>query len=74
MVKYAYQRTSKSKLDLKRTFKISMYRISLVVQWLRLCSFNAGGLGSLLGQGTKIPNTREQLSLYRCSKDPTTAK
>ena len=27
--------------------------ISLVVQWLRLLSPNAGGLGSILGQGTR---------------------
>ena len=27
---------------------------SLVVQWLRLCAPNAGGLGSILGQGTKF--------------------
>ena len=27
---------------------------SLVVQWLRLCAPNAGGPGSVLGQGTKI--------------------
>ena len=37
---------------------------SLVVQWLRLCAPNAGGLGSNPGQGTrshmsqlKIPHT-----------------
>ena len=30
-------------------------RTSLVVQWLRLCSFTAGGKGSTPGQGTKIP-------------------
>ena len=27
----------------------------LVVQWLRLCAPNAGGLGSNSGQKTKIP-------------------
>ncbi|TEA37350.1 hypothetical protein DBR06_SOUSAS1910041, partial [Sousa chinensis] len=26
---------------------------SLVVQWLRLCAPNAGGLGSIPGQGTR---------------------
>ena len=30
--------------------------ISLVVQWLRLHTFSAVGLGSIPGQGTKIPN------------------
>ena len=29
---------------------------SLVVQWLRLCAPNAGGTGSIPGQGTKIPH------------------
>ena len=30
--------------------------ISLVVQWLRLLTFTAGGAGSILGRGTKIPH------------------
>ena len=29
---------------------------SLAVQWLRLCAPNAGGMGSIPGQGTKIPH------------------
>ena len=29
---------------------------SLVVQWLRLHVPTAGGMGSILGQGTKIPH------------------
>ena len=33
--------------------KITVVRISLVVQWLRLCSPNAGGPGLILGQGTR---------------------
>ena len=32
---------------------------SLVVQWLRLCASNAGGMGLIPGQGTKIPHTRQ---------------
>ena len=28
---------------------------SLGVQWLRLCAFTAEGVGSIPGQGTKIP-------------------
>ena len=28
---------------------------SLVVPWLGLCAATAGGLGSITGQGTKIP-------------------
>ena len=34
---------------------------SLVVQWLRLCTFNAGGLGSIPGQGTRF-----HMHNYRC--------
>ena len=30
--------------------------ISLAVQWLRLCDPNAGGAGSIPGQGTKTPH------------------
>ena len=33
---------------------------SLVVQWLRLCARNAGVPGSITGQGTGIPNTKEK--------------
>ena len=29
---------------------------SLAVQWLRLCTPNTGGMGLILGQGTKIPH------------------
>ena len=29
---------------------------SLVVQWLRLCTSIAGGMGTNPGQGTKIPH------------------
>ena len=32
---------------------------SLVVQWLRLCAPNAGGTGSIPGQGTEIPHAAE---------------
>ena len=33
-----------------------------MVQWLRLCSPNAGDTGSIPGWGTKIPHLMEQLS------------
>ena len=36
--------------------------ISLVVQWLRLLSPSAGGLGSILGQGTR--SYRPQLRVH----------
>ena len=29
---------------------------SLEVQWLRVCTSNAGGMGLIPGQGTKIPH------------------
>ena len=29
---------------------------SLAVQWLRLCTYNAGGAGSIPGRGTRIPH------------------
>ena len=32
---------------------------SLVVQWLRCCTHNAGDTGSNLGQGTKIPHATQ---------------
>ena len=28
----------------------------MAVQWLRLRAFNAGGMGSIPGRGTKIPH------------------
>ena len=32
------------------------WRTSLVVQWLGICAFTAGVMGSIPGQGTKIPH------------------
>ena len=32
---------------------------SLAVQWLRLCTPNAGGMGSIPGQRTKIPHAMQ---------------
>ena len=37
-------------------FKITGWGTSLAVQWLRLCTPNAGGTGSISGRGTKIPH------------------
>ena len=31
-----------------------LFGTSLAIQWLRLCASNAGGTGSIPGQGTKI--------------------
>ena len=36
--------------------KRNVFGTSLVVLWLRLCASNAGGVGSIPGWGTKIPN------------------
>ena len=33
---------------------------SLAVQWLRLCASSAGGMGSIPGQGTKIPHATQR--------------
>ena len=33
----------------------SKLETSLVIRWLRLCTSNAGGLGSIPGQGAKLP-------------------
>ena len=43
-------------------YHLTLVRITIikkatrVVQWLRLCTSTAGGTGSVLGQGTKIPS------------------
>ena len=42
--------------------------MSLVVQWLRHCTFNAGGPGSIPGQETKIPHP--QLSTHATTAEP----
>ena len=43
---------------------------SLVVQWLRLHAPNAGGLGSISGQGTRthVPDVK---TLHAATKNPT---
>ncbi|TEA41477.1 hypothetical protein DBR06_SOUSAS27010023, partial [Sousa chinensis] len=49
---------------------------SLVVQWLRLCTPNAGGLGLISGQGTRshMPQLRVPMPqvkiLHATTKDP----
>ena len=37
-----------------RVFKEVIKGTSLVVQWLRLCTFRAGDEGSIPGQGTRV--------------------
>ena len=48
-------------------------RTSLAVQWFRICTSTAGGMGSIPGQGTKIPNatwySQKNLSLEICKNE-----
>ena len=41
--------------NIQYIFFKSMLGLPLVVQWLRLYTSNAGGIGLVLGQGTKVP-------------------
>ena len=43
---------------------------SLVAQWLRLCAPNAGGLGSIAGQGTRSHLHATTKSLHATTKEP----
>ena len=45
-------------------------RTSLMVQWLRLCTSNAGRAGSILGRGTKIPHASWQGQKKKTDKNP----
>ena len=47
-----------------RRYKRHKFGTSLVIQWLRLWAPNAGGLGSILGQGTRshMPQLRPRYS------------
>ena len=39
--------------------KIESMGTSLAVQWLRLCTYTLGGVGSIPGRGTKIPHAQK---------------
>ncbi|TEA26079.1 hypothetical protein DBR06_SOUSAS2210051, partial [Sousa chinensis] len=41
---------------------------SLVAQWVRLCTPNAGGLGSIPGQGTRSHMHASTKSLHAATK------
>ena len=43
----------------------------LVVQWLRICLPNAGDMGSVPSQETKIPHAMGQISLHAGTTEPT---
>ena len=44
---------------------------SLVAWWIRLCAPNAGGLGSILGQGTRSHMHATTKRLHATTKEPT---
>ena len=41
-----------------------------LVQWLRLCASNAGGVGSILGWGTKIPYAMQHGQKIKMKRHP----
>ena len=41
-----------------------------MVQWLRICLPMQGDIGSIPGQGTKIPQASGQLSPHAATTDP----
>ena len=43
-------------VSLEGRLQRSRIGIALVVQWLKLCTFTAGAMGSIPGQATKIPH------------------
>ena len=47
---------------------------SLVVQWLRLRAFNAGGVGLIPGRGTKIPHATQVAKKIFFKTSPSTAQ
>ena len=54
----------------KRDFKIKTVGTSLVLQWLRLRTHNAEGLGSIPGQGTRSHMHAAMKSLCVTTKKP----
>ena len=47
---------------------------SPVVRWLRLCASNAGGVGSIPGQGTKTPHATKHDQKTRTKKKKETQR
>ena len=50
------------------TLKSLLQGTSLMVQWLRLCASNAGGVGLIPGQGTMIPHAGRHKNLKKKKK------
>ena len=55
-------------------YKILSTGTSLVVQWLRLCTSNAGAWGSIPAQGTKIPQAATKGSQVTAKNPAATTK
>ena len=51
-----------------KLLKNSKFGTSLEVQWLELHTFNAEGVGSIPGQGTKIPHAGWFSQKYKNNK------
>ena len=49
---------------------LNIHATSLVVQWLKLHTPNAGGLGSIPGQGTRSHMHAAIKSLHATTKEP----
>ena len=58
------------RIDLYHTHKKNKSRTSLVVQQLRLCVPNAGGPGSIPGQGTRSCTLQLKKDPARHNEDP----
>ena len=56
MFKTSASRTINTEQKIKTMYKVCEEGTSLVVQWLRLRASNSGSMGSIPGQGTKIPH------------------
>ena len=57
-----------------RVFKKVIKRTSLVVQWLRLCTFRAGDEGSIPSQGTKVLNAGPHTQNEKTNKQKTESR
>ena len=53
--------------------KLTIFRTSLAAQWLRLCAPNAGGPGSIPGQGTRSHMHAATKSSHATIKEHTAA-
>ena len=68
-------------LTIRILLKTDYPRTSLVVQWLRLCTLNAGGPGVIPGKGTRFHTLQLRVHMPQvesvpicCFKDPVCSK